>query len=312
MSEGKKLRILREVLGDSYRSGEEHLFSCPKCGHHKKKLSVNVSKNVYKCWVCDWSGRNLRRVVRFYGDLNHKREWSKLTNHVDTSQLTEDLFEETPKEKEQTVKLPESFESLANKDIKYGDSWPLKYLRMRGITKSDIVRWKIGYCSTGEFAERIIIPSFGLTGHANYFVARSYMNDWKKYMNPPVGRDIIFNHLFTDFDNDISLVEGAFDAIVAGPNAIPLLGSTLRETSRLFQEIAKNDSTVFIALDPDAEKKAMRLIKSLLQYGIEVYKVDIEGYSDVGEMTKAEYQERKENASLINFDSYLLKTVMTI
>ena len=56
----------------------------------------------------------------------------------------------------------------------------------------------------------------------------------------------------------------------------------------------------------------MRLIKNLLQYGIEVYKVDIEGYSDVGEMTKAEYQERKENASLINFDSYLLKTVMTI
>ena len=131
-------------------------------------------------------------------------------------------------------------------------------------------------------------------------------------MNPPVGRDIIFNHLFIDFDNDISLVEGAFDAIVAGPNAVPLLGSTLRETSKLFQEVVKNDSTVFVALDPDAEKKAMRLIRSLLQYGIEVYKVDIEGYSDVGEMTKIEYQERKENASLISFDSYLLKTVMAI
>ena len=312
MSEGKKLRIIREVLGDCYRSGEEHLFSCPKCGHHKKKLSVNVSKNVYKCWVCDWSGRNLRRVVRTYGDLNHKREWSELTSHVDTSDFSEDLFDKPPGEKEQTVKLPDSFESLANKETKYGAVWPLRYLRERGITKSDIIRWKIGYCPTGEFAERVIVPSFGLTGHANYFIARSYTNDWKKYMNPPVGRDIIFNHLFIDFDNDISLVEGAFDAIVAGPNAVPLLGSTLRETSKLFQEVVKNDSTVFVALDPDAEKKAMRLIRSLLQYGIEVYKVDIEGYSDVGEMTKIEYQERKENASLISFDSYLLKTVMAI
>ena len=138
MSEGKKLRILREVLGDCYRSGEEHLFGCPKCGHHKKKLSVNVSKNVYKCWVCDWSGRNLRRVVRTYGDLNHKREWSELTSHVDTSDLSEDLFEKPPEEKEQTVKLPDSFESLANKETKYGAVWPLRYLRERGITKSDI------------------------------------------------------------------------------------------------------------------------------------------------------------------------------
>ena len=57
----------------------------------------------------------------------------------------------------------------------------------------------------------------------------------RKYLNPPADRDIIFNELYIDWDSDIILVEGAFDAIKAGPNSIPLLGSTLREESSLFQ-----------------------------------------------------------------------------
>ena len=43
-------------------------------------------------------------------------------------------------------------------------------------------------------------------------------------------------NLYLDWDKDITIVEGVFDAIVAG-NAIPLLGSTLRENSYIFQKI---------------------------------------------------------------------------
>ena len=46
MSETKKRKILNEVLGGSYRSSHEYLYHCPKCKHHKKKLSVNIDKNV--------------------------------------------------------------------------------------------------------------------------------------------------------------------------------------------------------------------------------------------------------------------------
>ena len=48
MSEAKKLSILREILGSSYKVNDEHLFFCPKCDHHKKKLSVNIAKDVYQ------------------------------------------------------------------------------------------------------------------------------------------------------------------------------------------------------------------------------------------------------------------------
>ena len=79
-------------------------------------------------------------------------------------------------------------------------------------------------------------------------------------MNPSLSRDIIFNELYIDWDLDVVLVEGVFDAIKTGPNAIPLLGSTLREDSKLLQAIVKNDAAIFLALDPDAEKKSTKLI----------------------------------------------------
>ena len=312
MSETKKRKILNEVLGNSYKSSHELLYNCPKCKHHKKKLSVNISKNVFKCWICDWSGRSLRRIIRQYGEYSQQIEWSKLDSTVDISNFQEQLFATKNAEEIQHVSLPKEFVSLANKRLPYSSLNPRNYLKSRGVTQNDIVRWKMGYCSEGEYAKRIIIPSFGMDGHCNYFVARSYDNAWKKYLVPPISKDVAFNELFVDWESDLSIVEGVFDALVAGPNSVPLLGSTLREDSKLFAKIIENDTPIYMALDPDAEKKAMRLIKSLLQYGVEIYKVNIAPFSDVGEMSKQQYKQRKREAELIDLDNYLLKTIISI
>ena len=109
-----------------------------------------------------------------------------------------------------------------------------------------------------------------------------------------------------DFEDDLTIVEGAFDAIVAGPNAVPLLGSTLREKSKLFQEIVRNDTTVYMALDPDASKKEIKIIELLLKYGIEVYKVSLNEYNDVGEMSQEIFRRRKEKSPLVKDKIYLL------
>ena len=63
--------------------------------------------------------------------------------------------------------------------------------------------------------------------YLNYFVTRTYDNDWRKYLNPKASRDIVFNHLYLDFDEPLTIVEGVFDAIKAGENSVPLLGSTI-------------------------------------------------------------------------------------
>lgn len=305
MYEREKIKILADILGNYIKTGEEYLFYCKKCGHQKKKLSVNIEKNAFKCWICDHKGNNLGRLVKHYGSFLQKQEWSKYNNVVDLSQSLEDLFgKQEEEEVEVLVSLPKEFISLANKNLPISAIEPKKYLYSRGLTDKDILRWKIGYCSKGEYKDRVIIPSFNEDGKVNYFIARTYGREWPNYKNPNVSKDIIFNQLYVDFKNDVVLVEGAFDAVKA-ENAVPILGSSLREDSKLFQEIVKWDTTVYVALDPDAEMKSMKLIKSLLLYGIEVYKVDISGYKDVGEMTKEQFLQRKKSASQITNEEYL-------
>ena len=182
----------------------------------------------------------------------------------------------------------------------------MNYLENRGITKREILHWKIGCCMQGDYNNRVIIPSFDEEGYVNYFVARTFNGAWKKYLNPPASKNIIFNELYLDFDKDLIIVEGIFDAMIAGPNSVPILGSTLRENSKLFQQIVKNDTPVYIGLDFDAENKSKKIIKDLLNYGIEIYKIDTADYDDIGSMTKKEFLKRKNEAVLYDSNDYLL------
>jgi len=304
MSAEEKLDVLKGFLNLSHISREECLFYCPYCEHHKPKLSVNFDKNVYKCWVCDSKGSNIWRLVRKFGSGADKRKWRSFEEQVD---LTESLYDKifgTPKEEEEIVELPGEFISLTNRKLLVGGKRAKKYILDRGLTDRDIARWKIGYCASGEYKNRVIFPSFNKDGKVNYFVGRSHSDDWMKYKNPMVSKDIIFNELNVDWKERVCLVEGIFDAVKAGINSIPLLGSTLNERSKLFQKITENDTIVYLALDPDAEKKSMEMIKKFLSHGIEVHKVDVSGYEDVGSMSKEIFRKRFRQARQITSDVY--------
>ena len=306
----EKLKIIKNVLGRGYQSGHEQLFHCPFCKHHKMKMSVNVDKSVFKCWICDKSGRDLGYIVRKFGTREDRDEWAKYDDRVEITDF-DFLFAEPEAPSEQRVDLPDQLVSLTDKTPPRSAQIALRYLLKRGITEDDILKWKIGYCSDGEYAGRVVVPSFNENGYANYFIARSYGDAWPRYKNPPASRDIIFNELYINWDEDLIIVEGVFDAIKAG-NAIPLLGSTLRENSALFQAIIKSGCSVYLALDEDASKKTRSIARLLLKYGVEVYEIDTSGVEDVGEMTKDEFKSRKENASFVEKDNYLLQRLFAV
>ena len=163
---------------------------------------------------------------------------------------------------------------------------------------------------SGEYRNRIIVPSFDQDGDISYFIARSYSGDSFKYKNPKASKDITFNELYIDWNKDLVLVEGVFDALVAG-NAVPILGSTLREGSKLLRKIVWNDTPIYVALDPDAAAKERRIIEMLLRYDIELYKIDVSGYEDVGSMPKHIFNQRKNNAVFIDRDNYLLLDLLS-
>jgi len=297
----RKLKIIKEFLGSFFKSKDEFLFHCPKCKHHKRKLSLNFDKNVFKCWICDYVGKDIGRLVYSYGNRDSKSQWRTLTGVVDFSEVDE------AEEENIVVKLPEEFISLTSKKVSPLSITVRQYLKSRGLTRDDLVWWKIGYCPDGEYDKRIIIPSFNLEGELNYFIARSYTpGSWQRYKNPPAERDFIFNELYLDWDKDITIVEGVFDAIVAG-NAIPLLGSTLRENSYIFQKIIANCDKVYIALDNDAKEKEFKISDLFRLYGVDVYRINTSGFGDVGEMDKETFQTRKKTASFLSLDNYLLE-----
>jgi len=306
----KKLQILEEILGNYYRSNDEYLFSCPFCKHYKRKLSINISKNNYKCWVCDSKGKNIYFLIRKFGNHYHKQTWRSFKENVDISEF-DNLFENKEEETTQRISLPKEFVCLANKNLSLSALAPLNYLKKRKINKTDILKWKIGYCEDGEYRNRIIIPSFDRNGYCNYFIARAYTKDWLKYKNPPASKDVVFNELMINWDEPIILVEGIFDAMQA-ENSIPLLGSTINTHSRLFKAILTHSKQVYVALDQDADKKALSIISALISHGVEIYKVNTSNCEDVATMGKEEFCKRKEAAVKIDHDDCLLYETMLI
>lgn len=310
----EKLGILSKILGSHVKSNEEHLFSCPYCKHHKKKFSVNVEKNVYKCWICDARGNNIYRIVRRFGSFSDAETWKAHSGEkIDLNQF-ENLFweDDDDDEPEQVISMPPNFKTLTSKTVGSFGKRALKYLWGREVDINDILKWKIGYCSAGPYKNRIIIPSFSDKGNLNYFIARTFSDDYRRYMNPSFSRDIVFNELYVDFDKEVTIVEGVFDALKA-ENAIPILGSTIRETSRIFKKIVKNDTPVLLALDPDARCKSEKIKKLLLKYGIEVREVKYDDNDrDIGEMSKKEVREMTMNAPFIRDCDNLISAISNI
>ena len=297
----EKLKLLKKALGHCWTNEEEHQFHCPKCNHHKLKLSVNIDKGVFKCWICDYSGTKISPLIRRFAP-SYYADWRLLEGEIDLDKY-DTIFADEVEAPPQIIDLPENFQTLTGKKTRLKQK-PLNYLYSRGFTDTDILNWKIGFCDFGEYQDRVIVPSFDSEGNVSFFIARSYTDDWMKYRNPKVSKDIIFNDLNVDWDNDVILVEGVFDAMKC-KNAIPLLGSTLRENSLLFQKICERKPNVYLALDEDAKGKEFGIAKKLREYGIRTMSIKITPYSDIGEMPVAVVEERKQNADIVSDLDYL-------
>ena len=273
MSNYELTTLLEKVLNKGYQmKNGEIAFHCPFCNHHKKKLQVNLETQKWHCWVCNKGGYKIGILLR---KLNAPREIIKqVLQHLDE-------YVSYSKDKEEVTKyevsLPKHYKPLWVKtnDPLYRNA--LVYLKRRGIGVIEILRYSIGYCNGGRYSNRIIVPSYDTDGKLNYFLARDMFPDSKfKYKNPPMSKDTVCFELFINWNEPIILCEGVFDAISVRKNAIPLLGKFPSKTlvKRLIEKKVK---TVYVALDEDAKKDAVKLSKFLMDYGITTYLLEMNG-----------------------------------
>jgi DNA primase len=205
---------------------------------------------------------------------------------------------------EQTVQLvlPQEYHSFYDDDLTLVGRHALQYLKSRNITKYDVLRYNIGYCDGGQFHGRVLIPSYDASGQLNFYSTRSVFEDAKmKYVNSYSSKDIIGFEMFVDYNQPITLVEGAFDAIAIRNNAIPLFGKTL--SNKLKSSLICNTvRKVNIVLDNDALFDSIRISEFLLKNNIETKVVKLDG-KDPSEIGFEKTWELIENTPVLDFES---------
>ena len=296
------LGSIETILGKSHkRARDNYAFHCPFCNHRKPKLEINMATNEeghnpWECWVCQTRGRTIRSLLR---QLKTPRAQAA------------DILKYLPKGSEveykglSIIELPKEYQPLYQaSSTSVIANLVKKYLYERGLTDNDFIKYGIGYCTSGEYGGRVVIPSYSESGSLNFFVARSYDGNYFKYKNPEASKDIIFFESLINWNAPIILCEGVFDAIAIRRNAVPILGKSLSKS--LYKKlITSNVKEIYIALDTDARDRALEIAEDLLNQGKMVYMVDLPG-KDPSEMGFKAFTQFIQTAEELDFSKMML------
>ena len=261
------VELLSDVLGSPhqhYESKGQISFDCPVCaaekglenGDGKGNLEINYSRHVYKCWACGETLGTHGPLGKLFDKFGTKKQ-KKVYELIKPEELKQE------EKKKVWLRLPEgytTFEDSNPRFIPHIEAY--KYLVSRGITDEIIKKYKIGYTVKGDFAYRIIVPSFNSEGQLNYYIARAWTPKKMKYKNPSVPKDeIIFNEGLIDWDKDIYLVEGAFDSFFLD-NPLVMLG---KKMSRLIFEnlYLRANANIIVCCDGDAWDDGVKIYNEL-------------------------------------------------
>ena len=310
------LFLVESVLGKGQSTSKgNYAFKCPFCTHHKNKMEISLRttskrENFWHCWVCGAKGKTILTLFKKIkapkskiDELNILIVPAKKEEHIDIGQL------ELPKE---FIRFDDHEKFITDRVAQIESKHALRFLRKRGITTDDIIKYNIGFCKEGKYEHRVIIPSYDNSCKLNYFIARDYKEpSLRKYKNPPASaKDVIGWELYINWDAPIILVEGIFDALTIKRNVIPLFGKVLHD--KLMKKLVESSvNRIYIALDADARKDALKQAEQLMSYGKEVYLVEMEG-KDANEIGFEQFLNTIEQTNPLNLKSLLEKKLQLI
>ena len=282
------LQLLESILGKGKTtSGNNIAFFSPFVSHYKPKLEIDINttsngENPWHCWISDKKGRS---ITSLFKQLNlSKDKFDQLARIIDVAKYRSN----TPSvEKVIVLQLPDEYKPLWISKVSPDYRNAIHYLKNRGVTIFDILKYRIGYCESGQYSGKIIIPSYNEDGQLNYFVSRAfYKNDTQKHKNPNISKDIIGFDMLINWAEPIVLCEGAFDAIAVKRNAIPLFGKIIQPALQK-KIIEKRVKDIYICLDSDAIKNALTIAEKFMAEGLNVHLIEIQNQdaSELGFLT---------------------------
>lgn len=247
-------------------------INCPCCidnGHTSDtgyNLWVSISKPVYHCWRCGAAGR-INKLLKLLGiSVDDELIYEDSDYDLDIN-----LYDELIKiEKTKNIELPQEYIPLYRDISSITGKQALDYLLNRNISYDKIERYKLGFCISGYYSNRIILPVYDCKNELIFFVARSYFaNVDKKILNPSkeltgVGKSEILYNINNNIDKDEVIInEGPFDAI--STDGVALFGK-IASDEQLHKIKKLKARNVTIMLDSDAVKYAYELADKLYGY----------------------------------------------
>jgi len=263
--------------------GDEIIVNCPICYDVKKHLYINVAKKVVHCFKCGYSAT----VKRF---LRENNLLAKSPENFDILDVLDGGFVSlVKKESEQkNVFFPEFMNFLDFEDASWLGRIAIRYLESRGVTVEQMKRHKIGYCYSGKYAGRIIVPVF-MFGKLVYWIARTiehptvrfqvtkYLD--RKVLNPPVPKkNILFNYDTAKLSDEVVICEGVFDAFAVesiGKCAVALLGKEMTDEQAMLLTTL-NCERITVYLDADAYENALLVAEKLDRFGNKVFVAELD------------------------------------
>lgn len=301
---------VENLIGTKPAGTGQLMAECPWCNRFGG-FYIDRKTGHYVCHKCDEKGRHLVGVIAAVEDItwfeakrfmmrnsvNFRRKGTILSLAEKIRMLRSSDDEGYEGDDDVEVELPKEFQPV----FKEG-RWAFPaYLKERGIKRETAKAWGLGFCNSGVYGHRILIPINCPQGRS--FTARAVDRDVEpKIKNPKDanhGKLILGWDMLKEEGQDVALVEGPFDAIKTWQNgiqALSLMGKVLHEEQLNMISRWPRNTSITIMLDPEERLAPYTMARQLAGRFDNVYIARLPAGIDPGEATKKQAQTAYENA----------------
>lgn len=337
LDRAKELVDLQDWLSDysDIKSGggnEIRLKICPECGNDKYKVYVNVEKQAWICYVCEW-GRGVGDVVHLMSKVSGRNPTSvrleilSITPPAPTGNIDgmlqrafdgseDDAYEDEVEFIEVPVPGVENFKGITEKGV-------LAYAQLRGLTIEEVCRFKLRAANSLPSPKKqkpirgpfIVFPVVA-GGKFVSWQGRRVIDKDPRYISASNVKDWVypldeeFLTLYNNAGRTLYIVEGVFDAIGmarVGLPAVCTFGMSISDRQMsLIKEL--QPKKVCFSWDMGSASQVSNAVKRMSHAFPEVYVALTDHPAgkkvDAGDALKSE--EAAEWIKTINEDSQLL------
>lgn len=267
-------------------------FNCVVCGESRHRMFVNMNSGKVYCHNCGYSS-NIVGLIQYVEGISYSRAFKVFNDIKGNLALPETISKDTINNifmgdlrgdlSKRAIPLPEEYVPLDPNHTNIVTKRAIKYLHSRGITNKQIIQHKMGFCMSGEYKNRVIIP-ITEGDQLRFWVARAISTDVKMKEKSPSDEDYQISKSEVIFNIDRAsrlfhtavISEGIFDALAFEDVGISLLGKSLytEQLNVLLDYRELLTEGIYIALDNDAKDNAIKIASQLSEY-FKVYIINI-------------------------------------